>query len=157
MSSPTSCADHGDSGFDRWNLANGKGTGDDQGTNMITTSRRIDLWHKRDRLLPGPSTATTMAGTTAWPCHTGDTSMVEVKHVAQKGLAPHPEHDWAMSRVRGATKRLVDVPSRHGGADRRRWRCFGSCGGQNEKLMVQRVPWHRGEAKTRLSRGRGSP
>jgi len=52
---------------------------------------------------------------------------------------------------------LVDVPSRHGGADRRRWRCSGSCGGQNEKSMGHRVPRHRGEAEARLSRGRGAP
>ena len=52
---------------------------------------------------------------------------------------------------------LVDVPSRHGGADRRRWRCSGSYGGQNEKSMGHRVPRHRGEAEARLSRGRGAP
>ena len=92
MSSLTSRTDNGDSGFDRRNLADGEVPGDDQGTNMITTSRRIDLWHKRDRLLPGPSIATTMAGTMARLRYIGDTSMVEVKHLAQKGLAPHPEH-----------------------------------------------------------------
>ena len=52
---------------------------------------------------------------------------------------------------------LVDVPSRHGGADRRWWRCSGGCGGQNEKSMGHRVPRHHGEAKARLSRGRGAP
>jgi len=93
MSSPTSHADHGDSGFDWRNLTDGEVYGDDQGTNMITTSRRIDLWHKRDRLLPGSSTTPAMAGTTVRLRYTDDASMVEVKRLAQKGSAPHPEHD----------------------------------------------------------------
>ena len=52
---------------------------------------------------------------------------------------------------------LVDVLSRHGGADHRRWRCSGGCGGQNEKTMGHRVPRHRGKAEARLSRGKGVP
>ena len=57
-----------------------------------------------------------MADTTARPCYAGDTSAVEVKHIAQKGSAPHPEHDWATSRVGGATERRDDDYGDHGGA-----------------------------------------
>ena len=40
MSSPTSRADHDDSGFDRRNLADGKVNADGEGTNMLPTTMR---------------------------------------------------------------------------------------------------------------------
>ena len=54
-------------------------------------------------------------------------------------------------------ERGVNVLSKHDGANRRRWRCSGGYGGQNEKTMGHGVPLHRGEAEARLSRGRGAP
>ena len=82
LSSLTSRADHGNDGADRRYLDDGEINGDSEGTNMITTSRRIDLWHKHDQLLPGPSTTPAMAGTTARLRCADDASTVEVKRLA---------------------------------------------------------------------------
>ena len=68
-----------------------------------------------------------------------------------------PEYVGAKTETGGATERWVDVPSRHGGADRCRWRCSGNCGGQNEKSMGHRVPRHCGETESRLGKDRDSP
>jgi len=89
--------------------------------------------------------------------YAGDVQPVELKQGIQEAPVAHPERVEARSEVRGATERWVDVPSKHGGADRRWWRCSESCGGQNEKSMGHGGLQHCGEAETRLSRGRGSP
>ena len=57
----------------------GEINGDGEGTNMITTSRRTDLWHKRDQLLPGPSTTPAMADAVAWQRYAGDVRPVKLK------------------------------------------------------------------------------
>ena len=93
MSSSTSSFDHGDTRADRRILAAGETNGDGKSTTTSPTLLRFDWWQKQDPTLTGPSTTTTMAGTTAQPRYAGDTSAVEVKHLAQKGSAPHPEHD----------------------------------------------------------------
>ena len=98
-----------------------------------------------------------MADVVAWLCYAGDRSLVAIEQGAREVSAAHPEYVGAKTETGGATQRWVDVPSRHGRADSRRWRCSGSCGGQNEKSMGHRVPRHHGEAKARLSRGRGAP
>ena len=59
LSSPSSRFDYGDDGADRRYLDDGEINGDGEGTNMITTSRRTDLWHKQtnyclDRALRRP-------------------------------------------------------------------------------------------------------
>ena len=96
-----------------------------------------------------------IADVVAWLCYVGDRSPVAIEQGAREVSTAHPEYVGAKTETGGATERWVDVPSRHGGADRRRWRCSGSCGGQNEKSMGHGAPQHRGEAKARLSRGRG--
>ena len=98
-----------------------------------------------------------MADAVARQRYAGGVQPVELKQGIQEAPVAHPERVKARSEVGGATERWVDVPSKHGGADRRRWRCSGSCGGQNEKSMGHGGPQHRGEAETRLSKGRGSP
>ena len=98
-----------------------------------------------------------MANVVARSCYAGDRSPVVIEPSAQEVSAAHPEYVGAKTETGGATERWVDVPSRHGGANHRRWRCSGSCGGQNEKSMGHRVPQHHGEAEARLSRGRGAP
>ena len=117
MSSPTSRVDRGGDGSDRQNLAAGEINGDGQGTTMITTTRRIDWWHKSHRLLHNPSSALAMADIAARRCYAGKTRPVDHKPKAWKGSVAHPDHDRAKSKTGGVTETLVDVHSDPGGTD----------------------------------------
>ena len=99
LSSLTSDVDRGSDGTDQRFLADGEITGDGKGTNMITTSQRIDLWHYRDQLRTEPSTMPTMAATTALLHYAGDVRPVKLKWMAQEVPAAHPERVGAKSRA----------------------------------------------------------
>ena len=117
MSSLTSRADHGDNSFDRQNLIDDEVTGDGQGTSMITTSWRIDLWHQRDQLRTGPSTTPAMAATIARQCYSSNRRPVAVKQTTREEPGAHPEHVEGDGRAEGTTERRVDGHSDHGGAN----------------------------------------
>ena len=99
LSSSTSSADSGDMRADRRFLAVSETNNDGEGTNMITTSRRIDLWHKRDRLLPGLSTSPIMAATTALRRYANDVRLVKLKQRAQEAPTAHLERVGVKSRA----------------------------------------------------------
>ena len=82
---------------------------------MITTSWRIDLWHKRDQLWTGPSTTPAMADTTARRLYAGKMKSETVKQTTREELGAHPEHAGAENKTGGATKTRVDGHSGHGG------------------------------------------
>ena len=64
---------------------------------MITTSRRIDLWHKRDQLRTGPSMTPSMANTVARWLYAGETKSEAVKQTTRKEPGAHPERTGAES------------------------------------------------------------
>ena len=99
MSSSTSDVDYGDDGADRRYLDDGEINGDGEGTIMITTSRRTDLWHKRDQLLPGPSTTPAMAAMTARLRYAGEMKPKTVKQRAWEGPVAHHEHVGAKNET----------------------------------------------------------
>ena len=85
---------HGGAIFD-----DGEINGDGEGTNMITTSRRTDLWHKRDQLLPGPSTTPAMAAAVARRHNAGETKPKTEKQRAWEGPVAHHEHAGAKNET----------------------------------------------------------
>ena len=84
---------------------------------MITTSRRIDLWHRRDQLRTGPSTTLAMAATTARLRYASDRRPVAVKQTTREEPGAHPKHVEGVGRASGTTERRVDGHSDHGGAN----------------------------------------
>ena len=52
--------------------------------------------------------------------YAGDYRPVAVKLKVEEAPAAYPEHNRVKHKAEGATERWVDVPSKHGGADRRR-------------------------------------
>ena len=64
---------------------------------MITTSRRIDLWHKRDQLRTGPSTTPAMVDTATQWHYAHETKLETVKQTTRKEPGAHPERTGAES------------------------------------------------------------
>jgi len=61
-----------------------------------------------------------MADAVAQQRYAGGYRPVAVKLKVKEAPAAYPEHNRVKHKAEGATERWVDVPSKHGGANRRR-------------------------------------